>query len=121
MIAALLPDRCTGCQRCTAICPAHVFDAAAPGHPPLLARPSDCQTCFACELHCEADALYVDPDVFSPMAVDPQWLTDSGMLGVYRRDSGWHEWAEHPDHPNLHWRMEEMFARGRTLTTPTKE
>ena len=115
MIAALLTDRCTGCQRCVAVCPAQVFDAGAPGQAPTPARQPDCQTCFACELHCEADALYVDPDVFAPATVDLQWLAGSGLLGVYRRDSGWHEWAGDPAHPNLHWRMDEVFARGRAL------
>lgn len=116
MIAALLTDRCTACQRCVAICPAQVFDTAGTDAPPRIARPLDCQTCFACELHCEADALYVDPDVFVPRAVDPAWLQRSGLLGVYRRDAGWRtDGSDDAEHPNLHWRMDEVFARGRAL------
>lgn len=114
MIAALLADRCTQCQRCVEICPALVFEAQH-GAPPRIARPQDCQTCFACELYCKADALYVDPDVDQLVPVDETALRDSGLLGVYRRDSGWDEWADGDRHPNLHWRMEEVFARARVL------
>ncbi|MBV8620087.1 MAG: ferredoxin family protein [Curvibacter sp.] len=116
MIALLLTDRCTGCQRCVQICPTSVFEAAGPlGTPPRLARPADCQTCFACELYCAADALYVDPDVAQATPVDEAWLRRSGLLGAYRRDSGWDEWAAGGEHPNLHWRMEEVFRRGHEM------
>lgn len=114
MIALLLEERCTHCQRCVQICPALVFDARADA-PPLLARPDDCQTCFACELYCQADALYVDPSVFERVKVNADTVRASGLLGVYRRDSGWDEWAADPRYANQHWRMEEVFARGREL------
>lgn len=116
MIALLLADRCTACQRCVAICPADVFEAGI-GEPPRIARATDCQTCFACELYCEADALYVHPDVFQPVAVDEAQVRASGLLGVYRRDSGWHEWQDDPRYANRHWRMDEVFARGRQLAS----
>lgn len=120
MIALLLADRCTGCQRCAQVCPALVFETGpAPTTPPRIARPEACQTCFACELHCEADALYVDPDVSTPATVDEAQVRRSGLLGAYRRDSGWHEWADDPRHPNLHWRMDEVFARGREFAAAT--
>lgn len=115
MIALLLSERCTGCQRCVDICPASVFDAATGSLPPQIARVSDCQTCFACELHCQADALYVDPDVYQPVQLDAHDIEARGLLGVYRRDSGWHEWADDPRYANLHWRMDEVFARGRQM------
>lgn len=116
MIALLLADRCTACQRCVAICPALVFDPAPyDAGPPRIARAEDCQTCFACELYCEADALYVDPDVHAPRPVDPRQVLAGGLLGVYRRDSGWHEWAGDPRYANHHWRMDEVFARGRQM------
>lgn len=114
MIALLLEERCTHCQRCVQICPALVFDARADA-PPLLARPDDCQTCFACELYCQADALYVAPSVFERVKVNADTVRASGLLGVYRRDSGWDEWADDPRYANQHWRMEEVFARGREL------
>lgn len=114
MIAALLADRCTACQRCVAICPADVFDAGHSG-PPQIARAAACQTCFACELYCEADALFVHPDVFEQVTVNESRLRDSGLLGVYRRDSGWHEWQDDPRYANRHWLMDQVFARGRQL------
>src|SRR5450830_1507933 len=114
MIALLLEERCTHCQRCVQICPALVFDAR-PDAPPVLARPDDCQTCFACELYCQTDALYVDPSVNGRVQVEAEALRASGLLGVYRRDSGWDEWADDPRYANQHWRMEEVFARGREL------
>lgn len=114
MIALLLSDRCTACQDCVPVCPANVFDRAQ-GAPPVIARPGDCQTCFSCELYCRADALYVEPTVDAPVPVDGDWLRASGLLGVYRRDSGWDEWQDDPRYPNQHWRMAEVFARGRVL------
>ncbi|KAF1042968.1 4Fe-4S dicluster domain-containing protein [Xylophilus sp.] len=110
MIALLLSDRCTACQRCIAVCPRNVFD---PGPAvPVIARPEDCQTCFACELYCQADALYVEPTVDRLVPVDEDAVRASGLLGVYRRDSGWDEWQDDPRYPNQHWRMGEVFARG---------
>jgi len=113
MIALLLQDRCTGCQRCVQVCPAAVFEPTARGTPPLIAHAADCQTCFGCELYCEADALYVEPDVNQLVSVDEAVVQASGLLGVYRRHSGWHEFADDPRYPNLQHRMEEVFARGR--------
>ena len=112
MIALLLAERCTGCQRCVEVCPRNVFDAVEAG-PPRIARAEDCQTCFQCELYCRTDALYVEPTVDRPVAVDEAAVRASGLLGVFRRDSGWDEWHGDPRYPNQHWRMEEVFARGR--------
>ncbi len=118
MIALILEDRCTGCGDCVAACPMDVFDPgpadAAPALP-IIARQADCQTCFLCELYCEADALYVDPDCEAPAQIDPAEIERSGLLGQYRRCSGWDEWAESDAYPNEHWRMEEMFALARAL------
>ncbi len=119
MIALLLSDRCTACQRCVEICPAGVFESSGPQAVPTIARAEDCQTCFACELYCSSDALYVDPDVNRVVNVDAASIRASGLLGVYLRDSGWDEWQ--PTHPNQHWRMEEVFARGRALAEAEAE
>jgi len=77
---------------------------------PQIRDPSACQTCFMCELYCSNDALYVDPDCEQPRALDPEVIRASGLLGQYRRDSGWDEWAGDPRYPNQHWRMDGIFA-----------
>ena len=114
MIALLLADQCTSCQRCVEVCPRNVFDAVDKA-PPLIARAEDCQTCFQCELYCRADALYIEPTVDRLVRVDEAAIRASGLLGVFRRDSGWDEWQGDPRYPNQQWRMEEVFARGRAL------
>jgi hypothetical protein len=35
------------------------------------------------------------------------------LLGQYRRQSGWGEWAA--SKPNEHWRMGEIFERARAI------
>lgn len=133
MIALLLEDRCTACNRCVEVCPAQVFDARpvapdapdTPGAPPRVARPGACQTCFQCELYCKADALYVDPDCERLVGVERERAIEAGWLGQYRRESGWDEWADDPRYANEHWRMDEVFARGRaaaaSATTAPKD
>lgn len=118
MIALLLADRCTQCQQCVQVCPTNVFELRADA-PPAIARPEACQTCFLCELYCKADALYVEPDCDAPVPVDEAGIRASGLLGRFRRDSGWDEWHGDPRYANEHWRMEEVFARGRAAAAPT--
>lgn len=117
MIALIVSDRCTACDACVQVCPTNVFEAGADGRP-VIARQDDCQTCFLCELYCPADALYVDPDCETPVAADADSLVASGLLGQYRRDSGWDEWAADPRLANQHWRMGEIFARARAPQAP---
>jgi alkanesulfonate monooxygenase len=69
MIELVLADRCIGCDKCVQVCPSDVFDAV-PDAVPVIARQSDCQTCFLCELYCPVDALFVDPDCRAPVTVD---------------------------------------------------
>ncbi|TAK77244.1 MAG: ferredoxin family protein [Aquabacterium sp.] len=115
MISLLVQDRCTQCNRCVDVCPTNVFDLRADA-PPAIARLQDCQTCFLCELYCPHDALFVDPDVDRAAPPrDPAELAAAGLLGRFRRDSGWDEWQGDPQYANQHWRMEEVFARGRDL------
>ena len=82
MIEFILASACTGCGRCVEICPTAVFDPSARGVP-VIARATDCQTCFMCELHCREDAIFVGPDPekiegFDPLAVAPMMAL--GML-----------------------------------------
>lgn len=115
MISLVIAERCTGCQVCVRVCPTNVFDAVR-GGPPVIARQQDCQTCFLCELYCQPDALYVDPDSETPAAVSAEEVERSGQRGSYRRDSGWDEWAGDPRYANEHWRMDQIFARARALS-----
>ncbi|KPL54659.1 hypothetical protein ABB55_22535 [Prosthecomicrobium hirschii] len=110
MIELVVESRCVGCSACVEVCPTGVFDRAADGRP-VLARVEDCQTCFMCELYCLADALYVAPDCENRVPVDEAAILASGLLGQYRRDSGWDEWEADPSKSNEHWRMEGVFAR----------
>jgi len=121
MIELLIADRCTACDACVQVCPTNVFDASADGGPPVIARQDDCQTCFMCELYCRFDALYVDPDCEHTSQVDAAWVLASGLLGEYRRDSGWDEWADDPRYSNEDWRMESIFARARAAQSPPRE
>jgi NAD-dependent dihydropyrimidine dehydrogenase PreA subunit len=110
MIELLISERCTQCQACVRVCPSNVFDAV-PGAPPVVARQSDCQTCFMCELYCVADALYVGADCERAEPVDAAKVLAAGLIGQFRRDSGWDEWHGDPRFSNEHWRMEGVFRR----------
>lgn len=118
MIELVLDDRCTGCGDCAKVCPTHVFDLQ--GQRPVIARQDDCQTCFLCELYCSADALYVAPDCESPTpGLDAGALAAQGLIGQFRKHSGWGEWDG--VFTNQHWRMEEIFMRGRSVVRPAPD
>lgn len=88
MIELVSRSRCIECNLCVSVCPTNVFDAVA-GAPPTIARQSDCQTCFMCELYCPADALYVAPDTDDTIPVSESELTETERLGSYRKTIGW--------------------------------
>jgi ferredoxin len=74
------------------VCPTDVFDRGTDGVP-VIARQSDCQTCFMCEAYCPTDALYVSP-VSTPVGADSPHadetaVTQHGLLGGYRAMIGW--------------------------------
>jgi len=114
VIELLMKDRCTQCNQCVAVCPSNVFDAV-PGGVPVIARQSDCQTCYMCEMYCATDALFVGSDCENPEPVDEAVVLASGQLGRIRRDSGWDEWAEDPRYQNQMWYMGEVFKRARAF------
>jgi NAD-dependent dihydropyrimidine dehydrogenase PreA subunit len=119
MIELIVESRCTGCGDCVSVCPTHVFDMN--GDVPVIARPEDCQTCFMCELYCQADALYVGPDHDKAVPVDEAAILQSGLLGQYRRDSGWHEWANDPEYRSQFWRMSQIMNGGREISEARKK
>lgn len=92
MIEIISDARCIDCDKCVEVCPTNVFDAVPGGHP-VIARQSDCQTCFMCEAHCPVDALFVAPlaDPAEPGSPyrDEQALEEAGRFGEYRRWIGW--------------------------------
>jgi NAD-dependent dihydropyrimidine dehydrogenase PreA subunit len=114
VIELVLADRCIACDKCVRVCPTDVFDAV-PGAPPVIARQSDCQTCFLCELYCPVDALFVDPDCRAPVPADESAVRDTDGPAQYRRDSGWGRARR--THPNESWRMGDIFATARDLLT----
>ncbi|MFG2138526.1 4Fe-4S dicluster domain-containing protein [Streptomyces sp. NPDC048650] len=92
MIEFVSAERCIACDKCITVCPTNVFDRGEDGIP-VLARHTDCQTCFQCEANCPADALYVAPQTHplpdEPTVRDAAGLDRAGLLGGYRRRIGW--------------------------------
>lgn len=88
MIELVSESRCIKCNLCVNVCPTNVFDSVA-NAAPKIARQSDCQTCFMCELYCPVDALYVAPEVEPLKEVDEKILGEKELLGSYRKNIGW--------------------------------
>jgi NAD-dependent dihydropyrimidine dehydrogenase PreA subunit len=92
MIELVSKDRCITCDRCIEACPTNVFDRGADGVP-VIARQSDCQTCFMCEAYCPTDALFVAPTITALADGDPlrdeAYLVSQNLLGSYRAGIGW--------------------------------
>lgn len=88
MIELVSENRCIQCGLCVKVCPTFVFDTDGNGLP-VIARQEDCQTCFVCEAHCPADALYVSPFADEKVDVDEDELIASGLLGSWRATVGW--------------------------------
>ncbi|MEB4868601.1 ferredoxin family protein [Priestia megaterium] len=89
MIEILSEDRCINCNLCVSVCPTNVFDRSRMGGAPSIARQSDCQTCFMCELYCPVDALYVTPLADQTAEVEEQDVINQHLLGSYREAIGW--------------------------------
>jgi NAD-dependent dihydropyrimidine dehydrogenase PreA subunit len=87
MIEVIDAENCTSCDICVNVCPTNVFDKT--GGIPVIARQSDCQTCFLCELYCPEDALFVSPFADVPQNIDVIALKQSNTMGSYRRAVGW--------------------------------
>ncbi|MFF2480375.1 4Fe-4S binding protein [Paenibacillus sp. NPDC058071] len=88
MIEILSEERCTSCNQCVRICPTNVFQKVENGIP-VIARQSDCQTCFMCELYCPVDAIYVAPNADGLENVQESTVIEDSLLGSYRESVGW--------------------------------
>lgn len=88
VIEVISAARCVECNQCVSVCPTNVFERVEDGIP-VIARQSDCQTCFMCELYCPVDALYVAPDSEKVIGVTEAGLQEQGLLGGYREKVGW--------------------------------
>ena len=88
MIEIVSSDRCIACDICVKACPANVFDPVRQ-KPPVIARQSDCQTCFLCEIYCPTDALYVAPCAEGPTGINEAEIEAAGLFGSYARALGW--------------------------------
>ncbi|MFB9329140.1 4Fe-4S binding protein [Paenibacillus aurantiacus] len=88
MIEIISETKCISCNQCVNVCPTNVFDRVEDGIP-VIARQSDCQTCFMCELYCPVDALYVAPDSEGLTLISEAQVEDEGLLGGYREKVGW--------------------------------
>ena len=111
MFELIVRDRCTGCNRCVEVCPTNVLEPG-PDQVPVGARVEHCQTCFMCELYCKEDAIYVGPDRDKREPVNEAEIVASGLLGQYRRDSGWDEWAGYPQYDNQIWKLGPYIQAG---------
>ncbi len=87
MIEVIDSESCTSCDICVNVCPTNVFDKT--DAMPIIARQSDCQTCFLCELYCPEDALFVSPFAHAVQSVDVVALKQKTVMGSYRRAVGW--------------------------------
>ncbi len=105
MIEVIDPERCTACNICVNVCPTNVFGKT--DGIPIIARQSDCQTCFLCELYCPFDALYVSPLSVSREPVSEKDLIARGLLGSFRREMGWKSAKPRGTHLDLTYRMFE--------------
>jgi NAD-dependent dihydropyrimidine dehydrogenase PreA subunit len=103
MIEVIDEERCTSCDICVNVCPTNVFDKT--NGVPVIARQSDCQTCFLCELYCPEDALFVSPFADTAQSVDVAALKQGTLLGSYRRSVGWTDDSRHLRNADRSYRL----------------
>jgi NAD-dependent dihydropyrimidine dehydrogenase PreA subunit len=55
-------DACTGCGTCVDNCPMDVIRMDESESKAVIKYLRDCQSCFACELDCPSEAIFVTPE-----------------------------------------------------------
>ena len=68
-------DKCTGCGRCTEVCPHRVLVIA--DNKAVIADLDNCIECGACVQNCAFDAIYVKSGVGCSYAIIKGWLSGS--------------------------------------------
>jgi len=68
-----LPEKCSGCGKCTEVCPHGVF--AIEHNKAIIADKNSCMECGACALNCPMSAITVDSNVGCAAAVIFGWIT----------------------------------------------
>ena len=84
----LIPGKCTGCGKCTEVCPHGVFSIGTPtdlnvvkGGSPLVEKraviidKNSCMECGACAKNCPMSAIAVDANTGCATAIIFGWLT----------------------------------------------
>ncbi|QJD86614.1 4Fe-4S dicluster domain-containing protein [Cohnella herbarum] len=91
MIEIISASKYIQCNMCVSVCPTNVFDKTVNGIP-VIARKSDCQTCFMCELYCPTDALFLDPHAELHRQLDEDELEKTNAWRLSGRHRlGWNE------------------------------
>ena len=79
-------ERCTGCGRCTEVCPHGVFSVSE--KKARIRSKDSCMECGACAKNCPVNAITVDSGVGCASAVIKGWLTGSEPTCDCSRDDG---------------------------------
>ncbi|MDR2400934.1 MAG: ferredoxin family protein [Deferribacteraceae bacterium] len=61
MIEILDQQKCIGCGTCVEVCTKDVLRYDDEKSAAYIAYFDDCQTCYNCEMHCPAEAIFVHP------------------------------------------------------------
>ena len=72
------PEKCTGCQQCTLVCPHGVF--RMDGSRAVMVDRDACIECGACALNCAFDAIHVRAGVGCAAGIIQSWFR--GRSGV---------------------------------------
>ena len=69
----LVPEKCTGCGKCTEVCPHNVL--AIENRKAVISDKNSCMECGACAKNCPVSAVNVDAGVGCALAIIMGWIT----------------------------------------------